>query len=803
MADASQWYNPLSWLPPNQDDRPKTPGEAQGILSWFRRAFTGWPGNEVAPGTGADRELRTERVRSGPSGVIIPWFLPYFDDQQTLSENQAMRLAYRKMLADPNVKAAFLGKVLAVSSLDLKIIPADKKDHKANRIADFVRWNLTEALSGGIPNLIWSIISGALIDGYSVSEKVWDLERRGAWEGHYYILNVKPKDTGRDVVLMTDEFRNIVGVQGLRYNPGEVFHPSQFLIYRHLPLWDTATGVSDFRACYSRWWLLDTVLKLRAIGLEKRSLPVLLGTYQTAQQRPSLESTLADVKSQNWLAVPEGVRVEALNIAGSGDSQFADAVRDLKHDIFLGIQGAILQSLEGSVSDGRGSSQVHRTTADLFVWHLSQAIQQVLNDRNSGLIRDIVDLNFVTDAYPKAVLGAIDVGELSAELDLDSKLIGMGLSLSKDEMYEKYGRKPPDPDNPDDELSQAKQQADAAKAQQGAGGGNPLAALMGGAGGDGQPGAPPPEPEQPDQPDAPDAPLETEEQPPEPDAPEEPNDDLTLFAEMSLEDRLQWIIDHNDLDPAQIPALIGDLASAGRDERVRLLRTFGECVPNQVGDRYHDTDTGRPCSSGGWQQETVKRGHKTKRTPLYQARKQVKVIFEDDDIPENVKDFFQATSFLTGGGKTPRALNPRLHDPTKPPPITQHHELDKHLNWLTGLAAEVVGRASTKRVQLLDALRGTLSPERFGLIENRVAKLNNLSERKLSLAEDARDRAGTLLDQWADDGSQKKWGEFWREYADGYLDVLGEIASIDDGMEVYRLARKLLWQQEKEEESSQ
>lgn len=174
-------------------------------------------------------------------------------------------------------------------------------------------------------------------------------------------------------------------------------------------------------------------------------MPVLLGTYPIASLRQSLEDSLSRVKSQNWLAIPEGVRVEALNIAGSSDDFFANAIRDLKHDIFLGIQGAILQSVEGSVVNGRGDSQVHRGTANLFVWYLAQCIQQLLNDRQHGLIKDLIDLNFVADGrYPRAVLSAVEMGELLSEMELDQKLWSMGMPLSMNEMYEKYGRRPPE-----------------------------------------------------------------------------------------------------------------------------------------------------------------------------------------------------------------------------------------------------------------------------------------------------------------------------------------------------------------------
>lgn len=490
----------------------------RGIFGWLRDAVFGWPGPKMASGNSlqplnrVDQELTTEKVRSGPHGIIFPWFAPYLDDRT--GETATMRLAYRRMLADPNIKAAILGKILAVCALDLQIIPADKNKVRTGKlardanarneeIAEFVDWNLTERVQGCLPELAWAILSGGLVDGYSVNEKIFAYEDRGEHLGRYILTALKPKDVGNTVILQTDEFLNIVGVQALRYSGGQVYSPANFVIYRHLPLYGSPVGMSDLRAVYSRWWFLDTILKLRAMGLEKRALPVMYGEYETTAQKPSLEAALAQVRSQSWLSVPKGVRVEALNIAGSADGMFASAVADLKEDIFLGIQGATLQALTGQEGTQRGSSAVHKTTSQLFTWYLARALEVLLNDRDNGLIRDLVDLNFVTDRYPRAVLGAIDTTEMMAEAQLDKMLLDMGLKLSKAEAYEKYSRTPPT--SPDDELG-GQQQGQGPGGPGGPGGGMPGMPGAGGppgAGGGGPGGPVPPTPEKPPEPETP------------------------------------------------------------------------------------------------------------------------------------------------------------------------------------------------------------------------------------------------------------------------------------------------------------
>ncbi len=420
-----------------------TPQPSKGLLDYLRLDFGGWPGASAAQGQPIEREIERERVRSGPAGIILPWFLPFFDDKS--GETQQMRLAYRRMMNDPNVKAAVLGKILDVAALDLNVIPVDKKDPKAKEVADFVQWMLMERLAGGVPGLVWTVLSGGLVDGYSIAEKVLGPQTQGKYAGKIVLRQLKAKVVDEDVVLQTDEFRNVVGVMGLRYNGAEEFHPSNFLIFSHLGFYQAPTGTSDLRAVYGRYWMLDTVLKLRAMGLEKRALPLLVGHYPANNPalKTSLENALSLAKSQNWFSAPDTAKIEALDIAGHGDDQFASCVRDLKEDIFLGIQGATLQALTGGRGQMRGNSLVHKDTAGKLVWFLSNALEALLNDHETGLVKDMVDLNYAVSEYPRAAFSAIELAELEEDLKIDTGLHAIGVPLSLEETYERYNRTPP------------------------------------------------------------------------------------------------------------------------------------------------------------------------------------------------------------------------------------------------------------------------------------------------------------------------------------------------------------------------
>lgn len=423
---------------------------ARTWLEYAKTVLGGYPGPvalTTSPSLAEERErLRAEKVNSGPPGIKMPWLAPYIDDHT--AEPAAARAAYRRMWADPNVKAALLSKVFNVAALDLEVHAAGNGRKKEDReAADFTRYCLTEAVEGGWPGAVWSVLGGGLPDGYSVNEKVYGPERGGRWSAKWALHALRPKDVGNDVVLQTDRFKQVVSVRGLRYNAGEEFSPGLFWIWRNLPLYDSPVGMSDLRAAYGSWWMLDTVRRLRILAADKNALPFLVGTYPLpgTHIKPTLDEMLANVKSRNWASVPEGTKIDALNIAGSAADIYAAFTRDLQHEIVRSICLASLPQIEGTVEDGRGDTRTSKMITDRASWWLARSLESSLNDRRTGLVKEMVDLNFVVSEYPTVSLSGVDPVELGRELDIDERLLAMGMQLSKGSLYERYGRAAPAP----------------------------------------------------------------------------------------------------------------------------------------------------------------------------------------------------------------------------------------------------------------------------------------------------------------------------------------------------------------------
>jgi len=408
----------------------------------------------IVEGVRIDREpYLDEKIHSG---VQMPYFLPYIDPLQNLNTTEEMQLAFRRMMSSPEVNAAVYNNLLAAMCLELRIHPVDKKKKQDVEVAKFVEWNLKRRVRGGVPGIMHDVLAHSAMDGMSICEKVWEIQQQQPFKGKRVLKSLKPKDILQDCVPIVDSFRNIVGIKALRYNPGSVFHPNDFLIYSRLSLFDNPLGISMLRAAYQPYWFLDSAIKIRFQAMEKRALPVIVGETDPTQQ-VSLQNVLSKIKSQNWIAVPRDTKIALLDIAGSSADIFEKFCRDQQTRIFLSLNGSELSSLTSGANNSRGDSSIHENTMELRTWFLSTSFCNVLNDADTGLIKDLVEGNFSgVIELPWATLAAVDEREMLAALQVDLGLKELGWIPSRDELAERYNRKIPT--DPGDELSSPEEQ---------------------------------------------------------------------------------------------------------------------------------------------------------------------------------------------------------------------------------------------------------------------------------------------------------------------------------------------------------
>lgn len=323
-----------------------------------------------------------EKIRAAvTSGALA---IPPFVDNFT-KETPEIREAYHSLLADPMVKAAHLKKVASVSGQGCSVIPADPdaaRDVAAAKAFQQVL-NTVGVSEPGYKNvratgpklIAEEILAGKLINGWSLCEMVKGdgVLTRGPAAGREWWCDFKSKDT-RKLTPVIDEFKNVIGVRSF-HNAGIIYEGADldsFVIVAHWPLYCSPGGMSDFRAAYRATWVKDVAMRLRAVGLDRWTMPFLKGTAASEERRAALHDVLEEARGEGFVALSPGDAVEAISLSAGSDAVFASAIQDLNQEILVGITWSHLPHQQGQRGAGgggelRGDSQVQQQTADAAV----------------------------------------------------------------------------------------------------------------------------------------------------------------------------------------------------------------------------------------------------------------------------------------------------------------------------------------------------------------------------------------------------------------------------------------------------
>lgn len=350
-------------------------------------------------------------------------------------ETWEMRQGYREWsLKEPTVKAALFTKCLAVCQLNAVITPADKNSPVDREAADWVKYALS-ASDEGIGGIIFNMLVPALMDGFSVVEKVFDKveAQAGKYAGFWTLKSAASIDT-QFMRFRLDTYRQVIGVQSMAGSQGGVeMNPKDYMIFTHCKLFENPFGVSDLRAVVRACKLIESAIRLRHILMTNYSGPLIKATAGDPAAKAKLLNIMQNARANGWIVVPEGTEVEVLNLASAASTtEFKEGIEFHQRDIVTGIQGSYLQLLEGGVADGRGNTEVHKGVAQLYQWWLAAWVCQVINKQ---LIPDLVIPNFGMRAgMPRITLGGIDNGAIKTALDRFQQLHALGIVLSQDQV---------------------------------------------------------------------------------------------------------------------------------------------------------------------------------------------------------------------------------------------------------------------------------------------------------------------------------------------------------------------------------
>lgn len=362
-------------------------------------------------------------------------FAPYAETRE--GETPAMRASYRHLVKEPTVKSCLDTLIGGIAQGELDV-PAKSKLPRDTEIADFCK-DLIYNCSGGLVGLATSVIGNGLIEGYSVSEPVWEIEDRGRWRAKSVLRAVKPKPTD-DYWFEVDRFWNVTSIV-TRLNL-EPYPTSDFIYWRNGNLTNSPHGTSALRSCYRSAWMLDTVWKLRGIGLERYTLPAMIAKYPFGNDsvKRSMEAAVKRIKAAGYATIPQEAMLEPLQMSLRGTSDFEAAVKDLREDIAIAMTGGSLQMLQGFTPGARGSSKEHGSQLDTRVWMLTMALCEIIYRQ---IFCPAVEWNYGKDAeVPHPVIGGINDDDIKRSLDLDEQLQRMGYPVSISGISERTRRSP-------------------------------------------------------------------------------------------------------------------------------------------------------------------------------------------------------------------------------------------------------------------------------------------------------------------------------------------------------------------------
>jgi phage gp29-like protein len=174
---------------------------------------------------------------------------------------------------------------------------------------------------------------------------------------------------------------------------------------------------------------------LRMLRLDRFKGPFLKGTYSDESKKESLEAALDNARADGWMTMPPGMMVDAIDLSMGDTSEFKDAIADFEREMLVGMLGAHLMMMEGESGSPRGDTSVHKQTSELFDWHLSAVVGDVVTSQMAPpwYARNFADLPPCSVTW-----GSISDQDMMARAQLYEQLQKIGLKLSEKAAHQEF-----------------------------------------------------------------------------------------------------------------------------------------------------------------------------------------------------------------------------------------------------------------------------------------------------------------------------------------------------------------------------
>ena len=340
---------------------------------------------------------------------------------------------YRKMLRDPQVKAAFsltVDTIISRKWFFRDIRPRPEQNTKA--LIDFFEYEIEKILRGAWLRVLKSIAMSKAY-GFSVNEKIYEVKD---YDGSpkWFLTAVKPRPF-QTFSFQRDPFGNVSQifqrVSGLRI----ALDPRKFIIHVSNAELDTIFGESDLRAVYRPYWEKDIILKLWAIYLERMAggfaFINLENDLQPAEYS-KLKDIMTNLNGQSGMILPKGAKFD-IKMA-TATMAFETAIADRNLEIAKGLLMPTLLGFSGQQQ--RGSYAQAQIQLESFFLAIKRQGEEIADTLNEQLFRELAIWNFGEYDPPLFAFDPFTEGDKRAIVDSWTKALTAGAVIvtTQDEM---------------------------------------------------------------------------------------------------------------------------------------------------------------------------------------------------------------------------------------------------------------------------------------------------------------------------------------------------------------------------------
>lgn len=300
----------------------------------------------------------------------------------------------------------------------------------------------------GIPNFSRTLqnILDALGKGFSVQEILWQIRE----DGRIGIAEIKSRYPGR--FLFDEQGRlclstlpgNIRAMQFSGHSP-QPLPERKFLVCTFGGQYSNIYGKGLLARAFWYYWFKKNNIRFWMYYNDRYGSPTAVAHCSAGvpeDERTRLLEVLESLQSDTGIVLPENVTLEFIEsrngAAAATYRDFADWCNDEVSKIVL---GQTLTTTEGRRSGSLALGRIHDQVRSEYVESDAHDLMEVINGQ---LIPWIVQYNFPPGTpCPRWIIDTSADEDLDREIEIDKRLLGLGVPLSSEYFYERYRRPAP------------------------------------------------------------------------------------------------------------------------------------------------------------------------------------------------------------------------------------------------------------------------------------------------------------------------------------------------------------------------